>query len=571
MNALTSATTEIIRRHRDRDAEMFLLYVRPFVGIIALVLVLAYSMTHPGEVDNRLQALAAGLAAVGLLIRWLPARSGVNFALGATIFCDLCFVGAWVVISDSHSTAAANFFWPIMIAVYFTSARITLAVSSVALMVVGGLWAALPEWNERQNFPEIAFTLTALGILGAIIRHQWLQAEHTLAKEQAADKVALGIVENVRATSDMKDLLCKLAERLGRALNLDGVRVKAYPPGVPVEYVSWSAGAAAAAFDENTDPDRVTGKEATPFEHGDTLVMPLEWRGEAIGHVLMTGHQATWQSDSNMLLRRISPIVSSGIAQAADAISTRATLQALKRAEKMREHLIATVSHELRTPLTSTIGFIETLQRDDIELPEQMRDELLEYAREGGERLLGLVEDLLEISRLENGSLDMHCEDQELEQVITESLQNIDKDNDNPLHIDVEGELIIYADRARMVQVITNLITNSQRHGAGAISVHATRSGNSIHIDVSDEGEGVAERHIPQLFIPFARFSSRSDSTGLGLAISRAIARAHGGELVYLPGGTGQPHRFRLILPWTSTQEHEDADPHSGDAQLAPA
>lgn len=103
-------------------------------------------------------------------------------------------------------------------------------------------------------------------------------------------------------------------------------------------------------------------------------------------------------------------------------------------------------------------------------------------------------------------------------------------------------------DRARMAQVITNLVVNAEHHGSGDVEVRCVDDDNGVRIDVLDDGAGVAPEHVGELFMPFARFSDRSDSTGLGLAICRAIVEAHGGSIEYGREPEGRT-RFSVWVP----------------------
>jgi signal transduction histidine kinase len=181
-------------------------------------------------------------------------------------------------------------------------------------------------------------------------------------------------------------------------------------------------------------------------------------------------------------------------------------------------------------------------------LPAQQRHELMEHARDGGLRLLALVEDLLALGSLRADSLDLGPEPIDADRLVIDSLRGIEIPDGRTLRVDVVDDPDVVVDRNRMLQVLSNLIVNAIRHGAGDIAVRCARDGSHVVFDVIDEGSGVAPEHVPELFLPFARFSTRPDSTGLGLAICRSIIEAHGGTVDYdriAPART----RFRVRLP----------------------
>jgi signal transduction histidine kinase len=210
----------------------------------------------------------------------------------------------------------------------------------------------------------------------------------------------------------------------------------------------------------------------------------------------------------------------------------RLSLDRMRQLDRARDRLIANVSHELRTPLTSTIGAVETLLREDVDLPDDQRLDLLLIARRGGLRLLGLVEDLLTIGSTRPDSLQLHLGTESLVQLVRDSVEGIDL-QERPLEIVAAADSIVSVDRLRMMQVVTNLVVNAVRHGSGAIQIEISATRRHAEVRVFDEGNGVAPVDIDELFLPFARFSQRTDSTGLGLAICRSIVDAHDGTLTY--------------------------------------
>lgn len=215
------------------------------------------------------------------------------------------------------------------------------------------------------------------------------------------------------------------------------------------------------------------------------------------------------------------------------AAAERAARQRLEQVDRSRERLIANVSHELRTPLTSTIGAVDTLLRTDVHIDDTMRGQLLLLARDGGLRLLSLVEDLLTLGATRPDSLRLTLQAEPLSQLVDEAIAGISTENGRAIVVESAATTAVTVDRQRMIQVICNLVTNGLHHGAGDVIVSTDSTSSGVTIRVDDTGPGVPPEHLDELFLPFARFSTRSDSTGLGLAISRTIVEAHGGTLRY--------------------------------------
>lgn len=240
----------------------------------------------------------------------------------------------------------------------------------------------------------------------------------------------------------------------------------------------------------------------------------------------------------------------------------RAQRDALVRVEQVgasRDRLIANVSHELRTPLTATIGSIETMMRDDVQMSDEQRDELMRIARDGGLRLLSLVEDLLTIGSTRPDSLKLEPEPERLGRIAVDAIAGIDAGHGRAVRVVAVEEPLVRVDRLRMLQVVTNLVVNAIRHGGGDVLVRIDEDHDRAVLQVIDDGPGVPAQHVDELFLPFARFSTRSDSTGLGLAICRTLVEAHGGTIRYTRSADGHTV-FECQLPIERAEARRTAE-----------
>ncbi|MYD74001.1 MAG: HAMP domain-containing protein [Chloroflexi bacterium] len=204
--------------------------------------------------------------------------------------------------------------------------------------------------------------------------------------------------------------------------------------------------------------------------------------------------------------------------------------------ERAMRGFIADVSHELRTPLTSIRGFVEALRDGTATDPERQASSL-EVVHEETQRMLRMIEQLLDLSRLEAGQSRLQRTSIDLDELFgyVESMfsarareQGID------MRLDISPAApTIEADYDRLVQVLNNLIENAMRHTeAGAITVSARRADDGLELSVSDTGEGISADDLERLFDRFWQPESRTGpGAGLGLAISREIVRAHGGRI----------------------------------------
>jgi signal transduction histidine kinase len=213
--------------------------------------------------------------------------------------------------------------------------------------------------------------------------------------------------------------------------------------------------------------------------------------------------------------------------------------------DQLKLNFVAIASHELRTPATAVYGVIATLAERGDELDPETREALLKVGYEQGNRLRSLLEQLLDLSRLDARSIAVEPRPLVLHSVLSEIAADA-VPNGTSLRIDVSPDLAIVADADVLERVVSNLLANAVSYGRPPIVVSAERRDRHIRITVEDSGAGVAEDVVPRLFERFVR-GEQSGGSGLGLAIARAYARAHGGDLVYEPREAGAC--FELIVP----------------------
>jgi signal transduction histidine kinase len=224
----------------------------------------------------------------------------------------------------------------------------------------------------------------------------------------------------------------------------------------------------------------------------------------------------------------------------------------LERANELKSNFIALAAHELRTPMTTIHGFVTTLyhlgDRLDPEQQESVREALIQQTN----RMARLVEQLLDLSRLDADVIEIVPEPVNVRAQVVEIVQTAAPDPE-AVELAVPADATATVDRNVLDRVVGNLITNAFRYGRPPVIVSAERTDRHLRISVEDRGLGVDPRFVPDLFERFSRSEgSRASAagTGLGLAIARSYARAHGGDLIYedaIPSGA----RFKLILPTT--------------------
>ena len=249
------------------------------------------------------------------------------------------------------------------------------------------------------------------------------------------------------------------------------------------------------------------------------------------------------------------------LSEEGDVASCVVTLQdmtPLEDLERLRAEFLATVSHELRTPLTSIKGSITTLLDASATLNPAEIQQFHRIIDSQTDRMRELISDLLDVARIDSGTLSISPEPTDLA-ILAEEARKVFLSGEfrNTLDIDLaQGLPWVMADRLRIVQVVNNLLANAARHSGESSVIHVTavREGLNVAVSVADEGRGVSAEHLPYLFRKFTRIEGddrRNDfeETGLGLSICKGIVEAHGGRIWAESDGPGKGARFTFTIP----------------------
>ncbi|MEF3328021.1 ATP-binding protein [Oceanobacillus oncorhynchi] len=212
-----------------------------------------------------------------------------------------------------------------------------------------------------------------------------------------------------------------------------------------------------------------------------------------------------------------------------------------RRLDKLRKDFIANVSHELRTPISMLQGYSEAIV-DDIAETKEDKNELAKIIYEESLRMGRLVNELLDLARMEAGQIQLHVDSvavQAFVERIVHKFQGIAQDNEVELSLTLDmHEQIGEMDADRIEQVLTNLIDNAIRHSekGGKVEVHALSNSDFLHVEVEDNGSGIPEEDLPFVFERFykadkSRVKKEKQGTGLGLSIAKNIIEAHQGKI----------------------------------------
>ena len=288
-----------------------------------------------------------------------------------------------------------------------------------------------------------------------------------------------------------------------------------------------------------------------PAGAASVLAVPMVAEGQVLGVLAVVNKPGGFSDDDESFLALFA-------SQSEIAVRNSQLFENTKSLDRLKSEFVAVVSHEIRTPLTSVKGAIELLTDDRYFKNNDQQGKLLTIAHANTERLLTLIGDILDFSKLDSGSLPMHFERQRIEAVVTQAAQNLRTlIEERRIELDVVmatdlPDLMI--DPNRITQVLTNLLSNAIKFSPaeGQLRVTVENWEGTVRVGVRDHGEGIAAENLPKLFQKFTQIDStstrRAGGTGLGLVICKGIVEQHGG-VMSVESTPGQGSTFYFTLP----------------------
>ena len=298
-----------------------------------------------------------------------------------------------------------------------------------------------------------------------------------------------------------------------------------------------------------------TAARLTELRDGDDSRVTLRFRGRTAAGVWITieshAQIITGPDGSNDGVVMVSRDITDQIAL--EQALRRAKEQA-ERASNAKSDFLSRVSHELRTPLNAMLGFTQLLELEEL---DDLSTEYVDQISRAGDHLLALINEVLDIARIESDHVHLELEEvmgaravQEVLDLTAPLAARAGVSLHGPVHAD---DVIVIADRQRLLQVLLNLVSNAIKynHEGGRVDVSVVRSGDRVMLTVHDTGPGLAVEQVERLFVPFERLGyehSDIEGSGVGLALSRGLTERMGGVLsVSTSPGSGSA--FCVDLP----------------------
>jgi two-component system, OmpR family, sensor histidine kinase KdpD len=415
-------------------------------------------------------------------------------------------------------------------------------------------------------------------LLTAIVMGQLAAGQRQRAREaQQREREAVVLYEVVRLLSegDPDQVLEGVAARLRDELRVKAVAIELWQPSGALTRISAGDRAALEGLHEATAAARVLhrGRSPSNADHAppgrwvrivhptrlptvreDVHLVPVRADERRVGTLFLVGTSERFDPSEDRLVSAAAAQI--GLAHERARLREEATkAEILRRTDQLRAALLNAVSHDLRTPLATIMASAGSLRQKDVAWTEDERQSFAQAIEEEADHLNHLVGNLLDLSRIEGGSLRPEKSWQDLDVVIEDVVERLRPvTRRHTLRMDVPADLPpIWFDPVEIGEVIYNLLENATKYAppGSEISLTVRRDAGNVSVSVEDRGPGIPDTALPYLFDPFYRVIDRRprpQGLGLGLAIVKGLVEAHGGQ-VRAENRAGGGARFTFTLP----------------------
>jgi signal transduction histidine kinase len=559
------------RRRRDRAAW----WAAAAFGALGALEILGFVPNHPGNlVERAVGRLDLALLVVFpfLLFRFTAvfrtARRDLAQALGGLTVLLVLWAFAMPSVPQAHEA------WPVwftaFVVVFFFHWTMLSVVSAVRLFRAGRAQPSV----ARRRMQMLAFASAAITVALILVAFSSTNGPAELVVEIFASLAVVAFYLGL-APPALFRLWWRAPEQARMQTALESLLTFAETPEDLARRVLEPAAAlvGARALAMVDEAGEVVGSwngdsEATPGDDVERIEIELPGGGL----VVWTSPYAPFFGEEELsLLHTLGVLMDLALDRVRLFEAEHEARLQLERANEVKAKFVALAAHELRTPMTTIHGFVKTLHERGDGLDAEQREQVWRTLQQQTERMALLIEQLLDLSRLEADVIEVVPEPVRVRETLEEIVAAAALDR-VAVEIDAPEGLVVPADRAALERIVGNLVTNAVRYGAPPVRIHAEQNDRHFRVTVEDAGSGIDPAFVPDLFERFTRSDQARASSlgsGLGLSIARSYARAHGGELLYEPA---QPHgaRFQLVLPGAAAAVSQTVPPPPAESASLP-
>jgi two-component system sensor histidine kinase KdpD len=428
-----------------------------------------------------------------------------------------------------------------------TSEVLVFLVGVVAVALVGGLVPAVlaaiegslflnyfftpPFYTFNISDPNNAFALAVFLVVAAVVAtivdNAARRSKQAVRASAESDLLVTTAGSILRGAQPLQAVIDRVREAFGMQ-TVTMLERDTGPDGEPLPAGAWHV--VAASGDAATEQPPVTSPEDAD------VAMPIDDK------LVLAARGRTLPAQDRRVLGAFATYAAAALEQQRLTAAAQAA-RPIAEADRMRTALLAAVSHDLRTPLASAKAAVTSLRSDDVQWDPQDYAELLATADESLDKLARLVENLLDVSRLQAGAMSVFCRPADLGEVVARSLDDLGPGG-KAVVIEIPANLPeVQVDPGILERVLANLVANALRYSpAGSPPVLTASSlGDRVEVRVMDRGPGIPEEQLRRMFVPFQRLGDTDNTTGigLGLALSKGLTEAMSGTLEpqETPGG----------------------------------
>jgi two-component system sensor histidine kinase KdpD len=452
------------------------------------------------------------------------------------------------------TTIAMLYLLSVVIAAYWWGLGPSILVSVLGVLAFD-FFHVPPYMTFRVADTQYIFTFLALLFVAVVISYLALrvrrQTESAVRREhETAALYSLG--RDLAVSTDLESYITAIIKRAKETFGHDAM---IFLPGLQnKDILKPYAGIPNITTDENElaaatwafQHQRIVGHGTDTLPNAKARYLPLVTVRGTIGVMAVsaidTGNELTIERER--LLEAYADLAAVAIESILLANEAQ-NAQVLRNTEKLQTALLNAVSHDLRTPLVSIIGVLSSLQEKRMNLDDAAKINLIQVAREEAERLNHLITNLLDVSRIDAGAINISMQPSDVHDLVGAALEQLgSRAGARPVNMEIPEELPdISVDFGLFVQALVNILDNAIKYSPddSPIDIRARQTGREIHIEIADRGVGIPPQDLSHVFDKFYRIQ-RPDNvtgTGLGLSICKGIIEAHGGRITAenRPGG----------------------------------